>query len=58
LCIVATTSRLGIAPTRQESAEPFRSNHAIDPPTSAPAAAALTTIGSARVIGLRGLLGH
>jgi hypothetical protein len=57
LRIVATTSRLEAVTGTQESAEPFRSNHAIVPPASAPLTAALRTIGSARVIGRRLFVG-
>jgi hypothetical protein len=50
--IVATISLLGGACGAHEVDESSRRSQAIDPPTTAPVAAAVRTIGSARVIGM------
>jgi hypothetical protein len=50
--MIATISRLGVACGAHEVDASARRSQAIDPPTTAPVAAALRTIGSARVIGI------
>ena len=58
VCIVATISRLGEACGAHEVDASARKSQAIEPPITAPVAAALRTIGSARVIGMRPFRAH
>jgi hypothetical protein len=56
--LVATISRLGGACGVHEIDESARRSQAIDPPRTAPVAAAVRTIGSARVIGMPSRRAH